>query len=535
MPIMHRRKKKKCDAKRPYCTTCEVAGKQHECLYEENIQRHLTETLIARTRELETRLAVYESQSPSPETGNTIQTDDIFSLPEASSSAFPFTPDDINIFDLTSPGGTSYTLTLPDQSMFPEGGNSSSMASSSSSVPVSLQELSDYRATFLAHHGQLGVSLTEPKMQALLNGDLSGSYIHPVLIYAAQTIGCRFWQLRHRTVLNSSVESALLQFVEKAMLEAPPPIARLQVHCILSIYFLLKRQMREGREQLMKAAQITLHNNLRFDTHIAETLTTLENTTDEAQEAICALSQLMYLDKASAMVLNDPSLLTPDYDQQFHTLPYMFPNLSKTNLVVLRARSLALLQESRRLAAKWTEIILNIGAFDPQATINDQTKWYDDYWELLEDVLEHNATLTVSTLKTSFNGNSEMALTLKMCTIVSLTAAAELHRLLAGHHLDSRSKCLNTALEIVNITKELRDDDYHFLDPVLGTCWSMVAAMLDQERPHMEDNAQLKSSFHVILNSANKLGHALPYVEHSLETINNVMPNTCDGNLIQNF
>ena len=129
----------------------------------------------------------------------------------------------------------------------------------------------------------------------------------------------------------------------------------------------------------------------------------------------------------------------------------MFPNMTKTNLVVLRARSLALLQESRRLAAKWTEIILNIGAFDAQATMTDQTKWYDDYWGLLEDVLEHNTTLTVSTLKTSFNGNSDMALTLKMCTILSLTAAAELHRLLASHHPDSRSKCLNTAFEIVNV------------------------------------------------------------------------------------
>ena len=136
-------------------------------MYEENVQRHLTEALIARTRELETRLAVYEGQSPapSPETGGlcstalsapcvfiiecprdigtNIQADDPIALPQASSSTLPFNPDDIDMFDITSPGGSSYTLALPEQAMFPEGSDSSSMASSSRSAPVSLQELSD--------------------------------------------------------------------------------------------------------------------------------------------------------------------------------------------------------------------------------------------------------------------------------------------------------------------------------------------------------------------------------------------------------
>ncbi|TFY58485.1 hypothetical protein EVJ58_g6386 [Rhodofomes roseus] len=414
----------------------------------------------------------------------------------------------------------------------PSNGSTPSSSVSSSRSLVSLQELSDYRATFLAHHCQLGVSLTDAKLQAIASGDISGTHIHPVLVYAAQVIGCCFWQLQHRITLNSAVETTQLKLVERAMIDTPPPIARLQVHCILAIYFLLKRQMREGREQLMKAAQVTLHNNLRFDTHMAEAFATLEHTIDDAQEQICALSQLMYLDKASTMVLNDPSLLTDDYDRQFQSLPYMFPHMTKNNLVVLRARSVALLQESRRLAARWTELILNLGTFDPQATLDEQTKWYEDYWGHLEDVLEHNSTLTVSTLKSSFGGHRELELTLKMCTIMSLTAAAELHRLLASHHPDSRAKCLSTALEVVGITKELRDDDYHFLDPILGTCWSMVAALLEEQRPHVEEHAQLKTSFNIILNSASKLGLALPYMERSLVNINNVAP-ACDDSQMQ--
>ncbi|TFY67291.1 hypothetical protein EVJ58_g1734 [Rhodofomes roseus] len=536
-----RRKKKKCDAKRPYCTTCEVAGKQQGCLYEDNVQRHLTEALMARTRELETRLAIYEGQSQgsSPDQPrNNIQADDIMTSSLPPSSQLLLVPDESSVLDIAYPdiisnlgASSSYTLNTAEH-FRPSNGSASSHSTSSSQSLVSLQELSDYRATFLAHNCQLGVSLTEAKLQAIASGDVSGTHVHPVLVYTAQVIGCCFWQLQYRITLNSAVETTQLELIKRAMLDAPPPIARLQVHCILAIYFLLKRQMPERREQLLKAAQVTLHNNLRFDTHTAEAFATLENTLNEAQEQICALSQFLYLDKAAGMVLNDPSLLTEDYDRQFHTLPYMFPYMTKNNLVVLRARSLALLQESRRLAARWTEIVVNLGTFDPQATLDEQTKWYDDYWGRLEEVLEHNSTLTVSTLKSSFAGHRQLALALKMSTILSLTAAAELHRVLARHHPNSRAKCLSTVLEIVGITKELRDDDYHFLDPILGPCWSMVAAMLEEQRPHVEEHAQLKTSYNIILSSANKLGLALPYMEHSLANISNVAP-ACDDSQMQ--
>lgn len=304
-------------------------------------------------------------------------------------------------------------------------------------------------------------------MQAVMNGDLSGTVVHPALVYAGQVIGCFFWQQRHRISLNSAVEAMLLQLVDQAMLDSPNIVTRLQVHCILAIYFLAKRLMREGREQLMKAAQVALHNNLRLDAYAAEALTSMENTSEEAQEHICALCQLMYIDKAAAIVLNDPSLLTTDLDKQFQTLPvtscplaspcvltdcatqYMFP--FKTNIILLRARSLTLLHECRRLTVRWQQLILNMGTFEPQSTVDDQTKWYDDYWELLEDTLEHNSVLTKNTLKATFGGNREMATVLKTCTILSLTAATELHHLLADHHPESRTKCLSTALEIVNV------------------------------------------------------------------------------------
>jgi len=437
----------------------------------------------------------------------------------------------MDLLDAGLPAPGPYSVQEPEED--PPSIELALASTSSQSVgrPVSLRELDEFRVTFLSHHGQLGVSLPESKIRAIMTGDLSGTHVHPSLIYVAQLMGCRLWQEQNRTVLNSAVEHVQLLFVFQALLDTPDPVTRLQIHSVLAIYFLIKRRMLEGRDQLLRAARVALEYNMRFDTHSTETLEPKLDTSDEVQEHICALSQLMYLDKAAAIVLNDPSLLSADYDQQFKALPFTFPAISKNKLVVLRARSVAFLQHCRRLSARWTEIILNIGTSINPSMPDAQKQWYEEYWDLLEDIYEHISTLNPSMLKTSFFRQREHALALKMCMIISLTAAAELHRLLASHHPESRSECVDLVFQIVGITKGLQDEDYIFLDPILGTCWSIVATILNQERTSSIDessSAQCKSSFTVIMTSASKLGHTLPFMEHSMETISGVASLSAD-------
>ncbi|PCH38214.1 hypothetical protein WOLCODRAFT_136105 [Wolfiporia cocos MD-104 SS10] len=542
-----RRKKKKCDARRPFCTTCEIAGKEHECQYEENVQRNLTEALLARTQELEERLAAYELQPGAsssssviaqsvvgPQPFLTTEMNDFLSVVGVVQppSVTTFMSDHHSMPDIgLPPPGPAYQLQIPT----PESDTRSQsppellqlLDMNYLATTTSLHELSEFRKTFISHHGQLGVSLPDTKMQAIVTGDLSGTFAHPVLIYLAQLIGCRLWQEQHHTVLNTGIEIVQLQLVNRALLDNPSPVTRLQVHSVLAIFFLLKRQMREGRDQLTQAALVAVQYSLRFDSPAPESFESMEGTSDETQEHICALSQLFYLDKAAAIVLNDPSLLSEEYERQFRDLPLLFPTISKNNLVVLRARSVALLQQTRRLSDRWTDLILNIGTAQYALTPNAQTQWYDDYWDLLEEVSDHIATLSPSMMKMSFYNQRGHALALKVCMIVSLTASAELHRLLAGHLPESRLKCIDTVFEIVSVTRGLKDEDYIFLDPILGTCWSMVATVINQERFAPADETatlQWKSSFTVIHSSASKLGHALPYMEDSVETINGVAP-----------
>lgn len=56
---------------------------------------------------------------------------------------------------------------------------------------------------------------------------------------------------------------------------------------------------------------------------------------------------------------------------------------------------------------------------------------------------------------------------MKLCHILSHTAMAELHHMLASTHFESRRQCLETVVEVVNITGSFRDEDFNLLDPVM--------------------------------------------------------------------
>ncbi|KAH9951341.1 hypothetical protein B0H21DRAFT_718585 [Amylocystis lapponica] len=514
-----RRKKKKCDAIRPFCTTCKIAGKEHDCQYEDNVERSLTEALIAHSRNLEQRLAVYESQAASRSASTSRE-----EVVEASAPAIELSD---TLSDFLPPFAAPFIrgTSLSDiPSFFINQSPSRPSALRNDTNPLSINHHhiaaplpngDDFRALFLSHHGQLGVCLSQAKLEAIMVGDLSSTTVHPVLVHAAQLLGFRLWQEKTRTVYNPGIEEGQLSLIKQALLNTVDPVTRLQVHCMLAFYFLLRQFMQEGHEQLVQAVRTVTENNMTFN---IQTEAPLQELSSQAKEQICALCQLMYLEKAANLVLNDPPMLTVQYEHEFRAVPYLFANLSKNNLVILRTRSVSLLHQTRAISAQWTELIVN-----PQYTSsNTQDQWYTDYWNLMEEVSEHISSLNTSMLKATFFHHREHGLVLKLCLIITLTASAELHRLLANNHIESRLKCLDMVFEIVGISRSLQDDDYIFLDPVLGICWSMVASVLKEEHAFAMDQFSLvhfKRLFHVLTTSASKLHRTLPYVDGSLERI----------------
>ncbi|OBZ75395.1 hypothetical protein A0H81_04371 [Grifola frondosa] len=328
-----RRKKKKCDAKRPCCTTCKAAGKERDCLYEEDAQRNLIEALVVRTRDLERRLAQFEGQSSQEQ----LATPSLASAPIPSSSA-PTAPSfGFNILD------TDFHFSLLGSSIFfeqPPASPPPVVDTRHLTASTSVRDLWEFRTIFLAHQAQLGFNITDIKARAILAGDLSGVTIHPVLIYLAQLMGCCIWQLNRNANILASAESFQLQAISSALSGNIDPLTRLEVHNVLSVYFIIKHRLHEAMDQIQKSAKVALENNLNFILPSSESFNLLQEieVTWEEKEHVCALSQLLYLDKTVCLVLGMPPSLKPDYEQQFKSLPIFFPGLAKDHLAILRAR-----------------------------------------------------------------------------------------------------------------------------------------------------------------------------------------------------
>ncbi|RDX56839.1 hypothetical protein OH76DRAFT_1395982 [Lentinus brumalis] len=519
-----RRKKKKCDADRPFCSTCKVAGKEKECTYEENTERTLTEALFMRTHYLEQRLAQYEHQV-APMAHPQGLPDGILPLmdlthpdqPTASSSRLSHSgggysvpvyniPHALNVlFDCMNVPSPTTDLTL--------------------SAPHIPQGLEEFRETYIEHSRQYGSTLSPEKMEAILAGDVSGAVVHPAFTYVAQLLGCLFWQMERRMMnMYSSVEREQEQLLF-GVLDTIDPVGEVQVRYLLAIYYLFKQQMVEGEEQLVLGADVVRRHNLVFptSTDAFDPLQMQEATPDQV-ELISALSHMLYLDRCSSFVFHVPTRLDKNFDDALKNVALYYPFLAKTNTTYIRARSLLYLIRVHELVTHWE----SINAATPTGMFSGaRPAWFNAYWPLLEEITSSCSHIDGEMLKASFYGERPRAIALKFSLVVMLSAKAQLHWLVHRTHDDSAQRALDTVMEVVSVTKTFKDNDFFLLDPLLGVCWSTVAKiMMDIIRSPPKgigEEISWTAALKAIDKSTKKLGHEFPFVEESLQVVSDVM------------
>ncbi|KAI0637040.1 hypothetical protein C8Q77DRAFT_1051446 [Trametes polyzona] len=513
-----RRKKKKCDAQRPFCSTCKVAGKEKDCTYDENVERNLTEALFLRTHELEQKLAQYENHlsavrgDPSestvlPPQGHPIQAASHFpnhaSIPSTSSGPLYNIPQALNaLFNHISPSPTVDLHSI--------------------STPAIPQGLEEFRSVFAEHTRQCGCTLSTEKLQAILAGDASGTVVHPSFTYIAQLLGCLLWQVQRHIFVFPHTEFEQLALLWAA-LEDADPVTETQIRYLLAIYFLLKKQMEDGEEQLSTAVRVALQHRLAFPVSPDDFDPLALHDPSPAQvELISTLSHLMYLDRCSALVFRVPARLDHTWDEGFKAVSLYYPYIAKTNVVYLRARSLLLLVRTRDAAREWAELAASAhgGIFAP-----GRPAWFARYWPLLEEVSAHAAAVEGEMLRATFAGDRAHGVALKFSLVVALASKAELHWLVHRDHPESMQRALDTVMEVVGITRGFKDNDFILLDPLLGVCWSMVAKIVVHvaNRPSLVAGVSWAAVLETIDVSARKLGYEMPFMEESLKVISDVL------------
>ncbi|KAI0748054.1 hypothetical protein C8Q80DRAFT_1169835 [Daedaleopsis nitida] len=515
-----RRKKKKCDANRPYCSTCQTAGKERECAYDDNPESTLTEALV-KVQSLEQRLAMYErSRSSSVTIGThhgspTIGTDALMSpIEPVASTSRTFVPSwaDLPTYNFLQ----AYNVVTAFNRMYPQ---SPTTDLQYISPPQPLEGLREFRGTFAAHAAQYGCLLSWDKMQAIIAGDISGKVVHPAFTYIAQLHGCYLWQHeRHMTNLYPDVEDEQLQYL-LGSLDDINPVSELQIRYILACYFLVKQQMDYGEQQLVIAADLVRRHRLAYPAKVEPLafLQDLPEATEDETELITALSHMLYLDRVSSFIFHVNTRMDRSFNEAFKDVAIYFPNLAKTNLVYLRTRSLLLYIRASEVVLQWQHLSESTGPFQPA-----RAHLMDLYWPLIDEFADHLSKLRPVMLKASFNMERENTVALKFCLVVSLSGLAQLHWLLHRTHAESRQSAIDVVMEVVGITRSFKDTDYILLDPLLGLAWAEVAkilwhAMTGGAPPNSD--IEWRSAMQSINTGAHKLHHEIPYAANALQVI----------------
>ena len=97
-----------------------------------------------------------------------------------------------------------------------------------------------------------------------------------------------------------------------------------------------------------------------------------------------------------------------------------------------------------------------------------RTELIKHYWPLLENLTTHGANLENEMLKATFYEERELSVALKFCLVVSLSAKAQMHWLLHRDHEESAQRALDIVMEVVTVTRTIKDNEFLLLDPLLG-------------------------------------------------------------------
>ncbi|OCH95532.1 hypothetical protein OBBRIDRAFT_536696 [Obba rivulosa] len=541
-----RKKKKRCDGRRPSCATCTVAGKESECQYEEVITRDEARVLQQNNQRLqeenqglqsENKILQLQIERLQQQLAGIQSVTDSTSV-QSTASHFPpqaviptvaqgwsgcEVPSYWNLDGSTVPSPAEI-LVFPAQFSVQSGidpflehdiiSPTIDKPLLPDALPIDEKALATYRETFIEHHDQLGLCLRPAKVDAMRRGDLSGQVVDPVLVLVAQLAGCRLWREHRRWPVDRPVEHILFGWVSQALSITNCLVARLQVHTVLAIHFLIKLDMQEGALQLDEAAKLGVSNQYAF---LSPPIAGPDSSHDDLAEHVGALCQLVYLDKAANIVLGTKPML-PDrfergYEDLLHVLP---PSIAKNQFPVLRARSIGLLQRARQLAFEYKAAKRNQGQ-DQRAAV-----FQHDCAQVHAAVRAHIEGLSPLAQALFTHGSRANRLSVKLCMIISMTASVELHAMQFNEMDQYRQQCVDTIWEIVRLTQGFRDGDYIYLDPILGSCWMTVSAVLNNQRWMSLVTCtpmHWQSAMTIMIESGEKLNRTLPFMGTSVEAM----------------
>ncbi|KZS98782.1 hypothetical protein SISNIDRAFT_499010 [Sistotremastrum niveocremeum HHB9708] len=528
----------KCDATKPVCHQCLKANRGDECEYDDGKSKSRTQMLQDKMAKLQERIR--EASHPQ----RTTFVHRVSSLPARGFPAAPTKAQFTSCFRSSSSsnssespapigsdwGGDSLHPTpfdLQPASIdplidswdingmpFPTGPSPAQWWQSESLTPPMRQKLFDI---FFAHRHQCAFEVHIPRFLASINGPPKQAP-HPTLLNAIYLLACHFSHqpplIQHEALFLERALSRLAEALERS----DRLINVIQASCLLATYFFGKGRLLEGYYHASSASRLAVGLGLHqirsqeFRNIVGEggpdDVSTWNNAVTggilpvpddaiELGERILAFWQVFNIDRCWAVATGLPSGLADDdhprtmietvwprdiedfergqiFDADYATVRSLFlPNPAPTmygrmdSLSTLRAKATTLFERASRLSAN----------FDP-----------DHFWKefrTLEGAIVQFQTSLPKIRSTPRNSMHSSNPTTAHCLMavhtLTMVATIQLHHSFAASDPPAQQRCFDAAMSCVSIIADMADEDYEYLDPIMGTCWMCVSDVLIRE------------------------------------------------------
>ncbi|KAF9258851.1 hypothetical protein L218DRAFT_709006 [Marasmius fiardii PR-910] len=495
-----RKRKMRCDGTKPACQQCIRAKKPDCCEYDDGkgktrtqILRETITRLEQRVKELEDPeyiLPTVQLYDPRGQATDSISSSSSYGSPVSStiSAHSPYTSDTTNsppetwahLPPVPSPSPSNFVTDMffedpqPYQAPFELG-------------PLLLD-------IFLPHRHQCGLEIHMGHLQESLQLPLSEQR-HPALMNAIYLWACFISRPKPLCQHEDTFLAQALDAVRDGLRTGDKVLDVIQASCLLSMYFLVNGRLLEGSYHASAATSLAVQCGLQAGisnkgcyspSSSRENLVETPKNGYREGERILAFWQVYNLDKCWSVALRKPSVLIDGLDpwtsincpwpediieyESGAATPVSFQTVQNFlqgdlsggfSLQALRAKASALYSHADQMALRWN------GRFKPSGGYPDEIQ-----------ALELTITRFLATLVPVQQLNATMGDEKQTLIVVHTLVQASLIHLYQRFAQDdgvAYEKCSQAAKTCVEIIKYISEQDYDFLDPILGPCWTTAA------------------------------------------------------------
>lgn len=543
----------RCDGNRPACQQCAHAKKPDGCEYDDGKGKTRTQILRETIQRLEHR--VRELEDPEYVSPAVILFDPHCQQSESSSSSYG------------SPGSTSISVS---HSPFPPE-STNSPAENWLNAPVSpspspfttdifFEEPQSYQTPFdlgpmlldifSPHRYQCGLGIHMGHLRESLSLPASEQR-HPALMNAIYLWACFVSRPKPLSQHEETFLIQALDSVRDGLRQSDRLLDVIQASCLLSLYFLANGRLVEGSFHASAVASLAVQCGLQtavtgegtFSPSSSRERLSLDHVEPGYKEGerILAFWQVYNLDRCWSVALRKPCVAL-DSEDPWTSIDCPWPQditeYESGNVAVgstfstvksflqgdigggfsihtLRAKASAIFSRADQLSASW-RYRLSVDAYPEEFRTLELT--INRFIPTIIPIHQLNATLP------------EEKHTLIVVHTLIQVAVLQLYQRFAQDDPVTYDKCSAAAKACATITKYISEQDYDYLDPIIGSCWTTVAEWLIREIVNIEsawpitmDSSDVRNDIAAILYAMNSLNTRFPVLGIAVSKIQKKM------------